>query len=196
MKRIGKRSGLLLLLFFCFGWAAALAADVSYRDDRDVNEASSDDTMAYRIYVGKSIREIDSEFAQREGWEARPHDRAARTYRRIGGDYMEIVYLYAEPYNQDVVGAYRVSFFMKTKAAADDIFFNTMKNISYILGRPSIRRGDVSAEWFLNDRLKLTVDYTEYDTRLPVAKEYPFEIAIRRTGGDYKKFFQPSQSTN
>ncbi len=196
MKRITKALGIFLLLFLVAAAVSAAEGEVSYRDDRDVNEASSDDTMAYRIFIGKAIREIDAEFAERPGWERLPYDRAARMYRRQGGDYMENVYLYAQSYNEEIVGGYRISFFTKTKAAADDIYFNTTKNFGYILGRPSVKRGGVSEEWILNDHFKISVEYAEYDPRLPVAKVYPFEISVRRMSGDYRGFFQPSQATD
>ena len=193
MKRIKTALGVFLLLLFVT--ASVSAADVSYREDKDVNEASSDDTMAYHIYIGKAVSEVDAEFAKRPGWEKRSHDRAVRMYRRAGGDYIENVYLYAHPDNAEVVGSYRISFFTRTKAAADDIYFNTTKNFGYILGRPSVKRGGVSEEWILNDPLKISVEYTEYDPRLPVAKDFPFEISVRRMTGDYSGFFRSSQAT-
>lgn len=182
----------LFLLLLC---GTVSAKDVSYVNDKDINEASADDTRAYNIYIGKTIADVDAAFAELPGWEKRPHDKAARMYHRKGNDYVENVYVYAMSYNKDVVGSYRISYFTKTKEAADDIFYNTTKNFSYIIGSPSIKRGMSSAEWFINDTLKISVEYMEYDPRLPVAKNYPFEIAIKRISGDYHKFFQPSKAT-
>ncbi|MBQ9377634.1 MAG: hypothetical protein IJU05_07535 [Schwartzia sp.] len=183
-----------LMLMLVFG-GTALATDGTYMDDKDVNEASGDDTMAYRIYIGKAVSEVDETFSGLPGWEKRPHDKAVRMYRRQGPDYIESVYIYGQPYNEEVVGSYRISFFTRTKEAADDIFFNTTKNFAYNLGRPSIKRGSVSEEWIVSDSFKISVELVEYDPRLPVSANYPFEISIRRTSGDYHKFFLPSQVT-
>lgn len=184
----------VLALMLVFG-GTTLARDGSYMDDRDVNEASGDDTMAYHIYIGKAVADVDDIFSRMPGWEKKPHDKAVRMYRRQGADYIESVYIYGQPYNEEIVGSYRISFFTKTREAADDIFFNTTKNFGYNLGRPSIKRGTVSEEWIVSDSFKISVEFVEYDPRLPVAENYPFEIAIRRLSGDYRKFFMPSGVT-
>lgn len=191
MRKIILAAFALMLVF----GGAALAKDGTYMDDKDVNEASGDDTMAYHIYIGKAVADIDEVFAALPGWEKRSHDKAARMYRRQGADYIESVYIYGQPYNEEVVGSYRISFFTRTKEAAEDIYFNTTKNFAYNLGRPSIKRGSVSEEWIVSDSLKIGVEIVEYDPRLPVSAKYPFEVSIRRTSGDYRKFFLPSQVT-
>ena len=39
--------------------------------------------------------------------------------------------------------------------------------------------------------LPVTVEYNEYDARMPIVRDYyPYEVVIRRDVGDYKKFFQ------
>ena len=74
-----------LMLAFC---GTTFAGDGSYMDDRDVNEASGDDTMAYHIYIGKAVADVDESFSKMPGWERRPHDKAVRMYRRQGADYI------------------------------------------------------------------------------------------------------------
>ena len=185
---------MLTSLLLAFG-AVAGAEQADYLDDKDINEASADDTMAYHIYIGKRVTDVDVYFAGLEGWQERSHDKAVRLYQRQGRDYIEDVYLYPYPGNAEIVGSYRVSYFTRTKEMADAIFRNTIKNFSYILGRPSVKRGTDSAEWIVSDSLKISVECVEYDQRLPVARNYPYEIAIRRQSGDYSSYFRASLVT-
>ncbi len=210
MKRFSKAMGIMVLtgaaVLFPGNWegttmSAAYAAEnsspiwtaaESYR--KDLESATFEEQLAYKIYRGKLISEVEADFTRDVEWIRLQHKHAALHYKRNAGkDYYEKLYVYAQPDHPELVGDFRVCFYTKKREMAEDIFIEAQKNFSYNLGRPSIKKGGSSYTWLLDKNSLILVEYSEYDPRLPIAAEYPFEIAIYRQYGDYSAYFMPAK---
>ncbi len=208
MKHFSKAMGLMVLtgaaVLFPGSWEGASmpaayaaagsspiwTADDSYR--KDLEAATFEEQLAYKIYRGKLISEVEADFTKDAKWTRLKHKSAALHYKRNAGkDYYEKLYVYAQPDHPELVGDFRICFYTKKLDMAENIFMAAQKNFSYNLGRPSIKKGGNSNTWFLDKSSRILVEFSEYDPRLPIATEYPFEIAIYRQYGDYSAFFMP-----
>jgi len=162
------------------------SANAIYR--QDVEAASFEDAVALQIYEGKPLAEVKAQFEADAGWKRLPHRKAALCYKHLGKGYCEVINIYSMPEQPELVGDFRVAFYTREREMADEIFMQAEKNFSYNLGRPSIKRGMLSYSWLLSKNAMISVEYVEYDTRLPVA-DYPFEILVNRQHGDYSGYF-------
>ena len=154
----------------------------------DINEATRDDTMAFGLYIGKSIQAFIDDCTAK-GWERIPNEKAV--FFRVKKDgYIMGIAVHPNALDANLVGSYRIRFYAKTGEEADEMFMRAEKNFSYNFGRPSIKKGMSNLTWFLNDSFSIIVEYNEYDPRLTITQGYPYEIVIKRELGDYKKFFE------
>ena len=169
--------------------ATAQAAEQEEAWRSDVDEASRDDTMAYNIYIGKSLQACIQDL-EKQGWK-RVEGEEIPFYTKAKNGYLHAIALHPHPDHKDLVGSYRVRFYVKDRELADEMYMRAEKNFSYNFGRPSIKRGNMNETWMLNDSFAIVVEYNEYDVRIPIVQEfYPYEIVIKREMGDYKKFFE------
>ena len=196
-----KKNALLAMaaaLFFGFGAPFAHAAgessdiplwsaNASFR--QDVEAASFEEAVALQIYEGKPLAEVEKQFEKDKGWKRLPHHKTALSYEHQGKGYYEIINIYPMQEHPDLVGDFRVAFYAREREMADEIFMQAEKNFSYTLGRPTIKRGIGSHTWLLSESSMISVEYLEYDPRLPVASSYPFEVIINRQHGDYHGYF-------
>lgn len=166
----------------------AYAADVQPWVD-DVNEATADDTMVYKVYIGKPVKDFIADFSKREAWR-RIEDKDIVIFEKNQTGYREAIYVFPQKENPDLIGEYRINFFVTKEEMADEIYMQAEKNFRYNFGKPSIKKGMSNMTWFLSDIFCISVEYNEYDPRLPVAKGYPYAISIHRSVGDYSKYFQ------
>ena len=188
MKRM-----LLLLGLICSLCLMPVTASAEHAYLEDVNMATADDTMVYGIYVGKPIEDFVASFDKKKEWHAIPDDDII-IYEKKGSGYREAIYVFPNAQNPELIGDYRINFFVTKEEMADEIFMLAEKNFSYNFGRPSIKRGMFSMTWFLSSTFRIMVEYSEYDPRIPVAQGYPYAISIHRSEGDYSKFFKYRKS--
>ena len=104
--------------------------------------------------------------------------------------YMIGIAVHPNTLDKNLVGSYRVRFYAKTQAEADEMYMRAEKNFSYNFGRPSVKKGTSNMTWFLNDSFAIIVEYNEYDPRLAITEGHPYEIVIKREIGNYSQFFQ------
>ena len=156
---------------------------------KDIDEATRDDTMVYNIYVGKPMQSVIDELTQK-GWKQEPSDNGIFYVKRKNG-YIQGIALHPNASDKNIIGNYRIRFYAKDRDTADEMYMRAEKNFSYNFGRPSIKKGMSNNTWFLNDSFAIIVEYNEYDPKMPLVKNfYPYEIVIKRETGDYKKFFE------
>lgn len=172
----------------CATEAPLWAANTTYR--QDVEATTFEEALACKIFTGKPIADVIADFDQMEGWKRIPHRNAAAAYEHQGKGYYEIMYIYPQPDYPDLIGDFRISFYVKKQAMADELFGKLSRNFLKTLGRPGIQRGTSSYIWFFDQYSRLMVEYLDYDPRLPVASSYPFEIVINRQHDDYSGYFQ------
>lgn len=169
-----------------------LTAGIAHGEDLpawryDVDEATRDDTMAFNIYIGKSMQSFLDDF-KKDGWTRMKDDNAVLFMKEKKG-YMMIVAVHPHKDNKNLVGNYRIRFFTKTREDADEMYMRAEKNFAYNFGRPNVKKGTSNVTWFLNDTLSIVVEYNEYDTRMALVRGYPYEIVVKRDMGDFRKFF-------
>ena len=158
----------------------------------DITKATWDDTMAFNVYIGKSIPACIEEL-QKNGFVHAPNEPGI-FYITKKKDYMYGIFIRPHEAHNDIVGNYSIRFYAKTREMADEMYMQAEKNFSYNFGRPSVKQGTTNAIWFLNETFSVTVEYNEYDPRMPLVQYYyPYEVAINREVGDFKKFFVPAQ---
>ncbi|MBR3456695.1 MAG: hypothetical protein IKH16_00840 [Selenomonadaceae bacterium] len=158
----------------------------------DINEATRDDTMAFNVYIGKPIQACIEDF-QKNGWEHAPNESGV-FYTIQKNDYIYGIAIRPHKANSSLVGNYSVRFYAKTREMADEMYMQAEKNFAYNFGRPNVKHGTTNATWFLNDSFSVTVEYNEYDARMPLVEHfYPYEVVIKREMGDYRKFFVPTK---
>ena len=167
--------------------AAAAASEEAWRED--INEATRDDTMAFGVYIGKPLQQFIDDF-QSKGWKKTDNYGGPFGFQKKKGDYMIAVAVYPHGENKNLVGNYSVRFHIKDQDTADSMYMMAEKNFAYNFGRPSVKKGNNNMTWFLNDTFSLIVEYNEYDARMPLVKDFPYEIVIKRQMGDFKSFFQ------
>lgn len=165
-------------------WSAAS----TYRQDAEAT--SFEEAFTYKLFTGKPIKDAVADFDRMEEWKRIPHSKAAAAYERQGKGYYEIMYIYPQSDYPDLIGDFRISFYVKEKAMAEEIFAQIAGNFLSTLGRPGIRRGSSSYIWLLSRDSRIVVECMEYDPRLPVASSYPFEIVINRQHDDYSGYFE------
>ena len=170
---------------------AAQAAEIeAWRPDIDA--ATQDDTMAFNVYIGKPIKACVEDFLS-NGWTHAPNE-PADFYIKKEKDYIYGVFIRPHVANKDLVGNYSIRFYAKTREMADEMYMRAEKNFSYNFGRPNVKQGTMNSTWFLNDTFSITVEYNEYDPRMPLVQNYyPYEVAITREMGDYEKFMVPAK---
>lgn len=174
------------LPFLC---SRAQAAEPAWLDD--INAASSDDTMAYGIYIGKPIKEVIDAF-ENKGW-TRADQGEKVIFIRDKGNYKQMVAIHPNISNADFVGSYRIRFQVKDKTEAEDMYMHAEKNFSYNFGRPTFTKGSDNKTWVLNESFAIVVEFNEYNAKIAEAKDYPYEVVIKRELGDYKQFLLPGQ---
>jgi len=170
------------------------AAQAATQDDwlQDIDKATQDDTMVFNVYIGKPIKACVEDF-QKNGWKHAPNEPADFYITKKNG-YMYGIFIRPHTANKDLVGSYSVRFYAPTRELADEMYMRAEKNFSYNFGRPNVKQGNINATWFLNDSFAITVEYNEYDPRMPLVKHYyPYEVAINREMGDFKKFLVPAK---
>lgn len=158
----------------------------------DVAKATKDDTMAFNVYIGKPIQACVEEL-KKDGFVHAPNEPGI-FYIKKKTDYIYGIFILPHATHSDIVGNYSIRFYAKTSEMADEIYMQAEKNFSYNFGRPNVKQGTTNAIWFLNENFSITVEYNEYDPRMPLVQYYyPHEVAINREIGDFKKFFVPVQ---
>ena len=154
----------------------------------DIDEATRDDTMAFGTYVGKPMQAYTEDFRNR-GWTLLD-EKGVVAFTTKKQDYAIMVVAQPHPMNKNIVGNYRIRFYGKTREMADEMYMRAEKNFSYNFGRPNVKMGTANMTWFLNDTFSIEIEYNEYDPRMPLVKKYfPYEVVIKRTMGDFGKFF-------
>ena len=182
-KRNGSRGEL------CAPRAAQAAEYVEPDWQKDIDEATRDDTMAFGIYVGKPIQAVVDDLTK-AGWQRKDNDKAVMMMKREK-DYIKMIALHPHGQDKNIVGNYRIRFYAKDVATADEMYMRAEKNFSYNFGRPQVKKGMTNVTWFLNDSFAIMVEYNQYDPRMPAVKTaYPNEIVIKREMGNYKTFFE------
>lgn len=157
----------------------------------DVDSASSDDTIAYGIYIGKPMQSVVDEFLGK-GW-TRTDEDSKVVLTKNKGRYIQLIVLHHHTSNKDLVGSYRIRFRVKDKTEAEDMYMHAEKNFSYNFGRPTFTKGSDNRTWVMNESFAIIVEFNEYNTRIAAAKNYPYEVVIKREMGDYKQFLMPGQ---
>ena len=158
----------------------------------DIAKATKDDTMAFNVYIGKPIQTCIDEL-QKAGFVHAPNEPGI-FYITKKNDYMYGISLRPHEAHNDIVGSYSIRFYAKTSDMADEMYMQAEKNFSYNFGRPNVKQGTTNAIWFLNENFSIKVEYNEYDPRMPLVQYYyPYEVAIKREIGDFKKFFVPAK---
>lgn len=170
-------------------FGVAQAAETKPVWQEDIDEATRDDTMAFGIYIGKSMDAFISDF-QKRGW-TRADENGAVVFTKKYTDYAMMVAVHPHSEKKTLVGNYRIRFYGKTRDIADEMYMRAEKNFAYNFGRPNLKRGTSNMTWFLNDSFSIVVEYNEYDARMPLVKRFfPYEIVIKREVGDFSKFFR------
>lgn len=155
----------------------------------DIDKAAWDDEEAFNISIGKSMADSVA-LLQKDGWK-RVQNEDTVFYIKKKIDYYLTIALHPDKSAPNKVGSYRIRVYAKTQELADEMYMRAEKNFSYNFGRPNVKKGTTNGTWFLSDTYAVTVEYNEYDARMPIVKDYyPYEVVIRRDVGDYKKFFQ------
>ncbi|MBE6101127.1 MAG: hypothetical protein E7200_03350 [Selenomonas ruminantium] len=155
----------------------------------DIDEATRDDTIAFGIYVGKPIQTVVDDLAKK-GWQRKDNNNTVIMLKKKNG-YMQLIALHPHGKDNNLVGNYRIRFYAKDSATADEMYMRAEKNFSYNFGRPQVKKGMANATWFLSDSFAIMVEYNQYDPRMPLIKDaYPNEIVIKREMGNYKAFFE------
>lgn len=173
-------------------WLPVACAETQEVWRGDINEATRDDTMAFNVYIGKPIQACIEDF-QKNGWEHVPNESGV-FYTIQKNDYIYGIAIRPHKANSSLVGNYSVRFYAKTREMADEMYMQAEKNFAYNFGRPNVKHGTTNATWFLNDSFSVTVEYNEYDARMPLVEHfYPYEVVIKREMGDYRKFFVPTK---
>lgn len=173
-------------------WQPVACAAEKQEWQDDIAKATRDDTMAFNVYIGKPIQACIDEL-QKNGFVHAPNEPGI-FYITKKNDYMYGIFIRPHQTHNDIVGSYSIRFYAKTSAMADEMYMQAEKNFSYNFGRPNVKQGTNNAIWFLNESFSVTVEYNEYDPRMPLVKYYyPYEVAINREIGDFKKFFVPAQ---
>lgn len=156
----------------------------------DITEATKDDTVAFNIYIGKPIQACLDELKSK-GFVHAPNE-PEMFYIMKKKDYIYGILLSPHETYSDTVGFYSIRFYAKTSQMADEMYMQAEKNFSYNFGRPLVKQGTTNATWILNESFSVTVEYNEYDPRVPLIQYYyPHEVVISREAGDFKKFFVP-----
>jgi len=158
----------------------------------DIEEATKDDTMAFGIYIGKPLQTFIDDFTSK-GWQRNNNYGKTIAFQKDRGAYLIAVVVHPHENNKNLVGNYDIRFHIKDRNTADEMYMMAEKNFSYNFGRPNVKRGNDNRVWFINDTFSLLIEYNEYDPRMSLVKNFPYEVVVKRQTGDFKRFFQAKQ---